>query len=306
MKLERLSAEPILAPTKNWWENQAVFNPGATLFEDKIILLYRAVGGDHISRFGLAESSDGINFTRRKEPIFEADLKNTEERLGIEDPRITKLGEEYLITYTGTSVYPAEEMKELTWQRKAPWKIRTFLTRTKNFQNFSHEELILDFDTKDTALFPEQIAGRYVLLHRVFPDMNIIYSEDLSHWSGSKKILNTREGYWDSTRVGGGSPPFKTSLGWLHFYHGVDDMDRYQLGVMIHDLENPEKILYRADEPIFSPETSWEKEGNFPNVVFSCGAIEKDGQYIVYYGAADKVIGAAAISKEKLLSSIDL
>lgn len=300
MKLIRFSGNPILRPTSNWWENVAVFNPGATIFENKIILLYRALGGDHISRFGLATSEDGVEFKRQSEPVFEADSEDPNERLGIEDPRIVKIGDEYLITYTGTSVYPAKEMNKLTWQRMAPWKIRTFLTKTKDFVNFSHEELILNFDTKDTVLFPEKISGQYVLLHRVFPDMNIIYSDDLKTWKNSKKILSPREESWDSERLGGGSPPFKTDLGWLHFYHGVDKQNIYRIGILLHDIKNPEKIIYRSSEPILSPQEVWEKTGNFPNVVFSCGAVEKDGKYFVYYGAADKVIGLATIDKNEI------
>lgn len=305
MKLTRFSNKPILSPTLNWWENFAVFNPGATIFKNKVILLYRALGGDHISRFGLATSNDGINFKRNKEPIFEADVNNTNERLGVEDPRIVKIGKEYLITYTGTSVYSKKEKNKLTWQRKAPWKVRTFLTKTSDFVNFSHEKLVLDFDTKDTALFPEKISGQYVMLHRVFPDMNIIYSEDLKIWKNSKKILSPKVRGWDDTRIGGGSPPFKTKLGWLHFYHGVNKKNIYHIGVLLHETNNPEKIIYRSNKPILSPKESWEKVGNFPNVVFSCGAVEKDGKYFVYYGAADKCIGLASIDKEELLSEIN-
>lgn len=304
MKLKRYSHNPILEPSSNWWENVAVYNPGATIFANKIILLYRAVGGDRISRFGLATSEDGFNFKRRPDPIFEADFKDIDERLGIEDPRITKIEDEYLVTYTGTSVYPAKEMSKLTWKRLAPWKIRTFLTKTKDFVTFTHEELILDFDTKDTALFPEKISGQYVLFHRVFPDMNIIYSEDLKNWKNSQKILSPIAGSWDGERLGGGSPPFKTDLGWLHFYHGVDKDNNYSIGVLLHDIDHPEKILYRSNEPLLTPQEPWEKAGNFPNVVFSCGAIEKDGDYFVYYGAADKVIGVATINKNELLTKI--
>mgnify|MGYP001609757679 CR=1 FL=1 len=304
MKLTRLLTKPVLEPSENWWENVAVFNPGAAIFENKIILLYRALGGDRISRFGLATSDDGLNFKRRAEPIFEADSKDPNERLGIEDPRIVKIGDEYLITYTGTSVYPSKEMSKLTWQRLAPWRVRTFLTKTKDFVKFSHEELILNFDTKDTVLFPEKISGKYTLLHRIFPDMHIIYSEDLRTWKNSKRILSPRESSWDSSRLGGGPPPFKTNLGWLHFYHGVDKQNIYRIGVLLHGISNPEKIVYRSSEPLLSPEEPWEKKGNFPNVVFSCGAVEKDCKYLIYYGAADKVIGVSAIDKEQFLNSL--
>jgi predicted GH43/DUF377 family glycosyl hydrolase len=70
------------------------------------------------------------------------------------------------------------------------------------------------------------------------------------------------------------------------------------------DLNDPSKILYRSPEPIFEPKESYEKEGYVPNVVFTCGAVEKDDQYFVYYGAADKAIGLATIGKEELFREL--
>lgn len=305
MKLVRFPGNPILTPSDNWWESRQVFNPGAAVFEDKIVLLYRAIGGDNVSRFGLATSSDGFVFKRFAEPVFEASLDNPYERLGVEDARIIKIGTEYLITYTGTSLYPATEMKaEGGWQRQAPWRVRTFLTKTTDFKTFSPEKLELDFDTKDAVLFPEKFSKGFALLHRIYPDIYLTYSYDLKSWPVGQKILEPRKGYWDSERVGAGPAPFRTERGWLHFYHGVDRFDSYCIGVLLHDLKDPTKILYRSPKPLLRPELPWEKQGSFPNVVFSAGAVEKDGEYFVYYGAADKVVGVATIAKKKLLSSL--
>ena len=308
MKLERISDKPILTPSNNWWENKQVFNPGVTIFEDKIILLYRAVGNDTISRFGLATSKDGLNFERFDEPIFEGSAINPYERLGVEDPRITKFGDEYLIFYTGASVYPIEEVQQKQNKKfsKTPWRIRTFLTKTKDFKSFSHEEIELHFDSKDSALFPEKISDKYVLFHRVYPTMNLIYSDNLKLWGENRVLLEPRTGKWDSERLGVGAPPFKTEKGWLVFYHGVDVQRIYRLGVFLLDLDDPTKVVYRGNEPIFEPETIYEKEGVINNVVFACGAVERDGKYMIYYGAADKVVGGAMINKEALLDSINI
>ena len=59
--LIRYAKNPILTPSENWWECKAVYNPGATVYQDKIILLYRAQGNDWISRLGIAESKDGFH-----------------------------------------------------------------------------------------------------------------------------------------------------------------------------------------------------------------------------------------------------
>jgi len=107
MQLTRFAHNPILAPTESWWEIKATFNPGVALFAGKVHLLYRAIGGDNLSRFGLALSSNGIDFERLTDPIFESETANPDERLGVEDARITKIDDTYYVVYTAASVYPA-------------------------------------------------------------------------------------------------------------------------------------------------------------------------------------------------------
>ncbi|OGY24700.1 MAG: hypothetical protein A2Y57_00495 [Candidatus Woykebacteria bacterium RBG_13_40_7b] len=307
MKLTRYEGNPIITPTKNWWEEYLVFNPGATIYQDKVCLLYRAQGRDKISRFGLAVSSDGFNFERFSEPVFEGDEENKFERLGVEDARITKIGDTYYILYTAASVYPVKEAEKSaapSLSSKVPWRIRSTVVKTKDFKTFERVGIILpDLDTKDLALFPEKINGKYYMFHRIYPQMYLASSDDLKNWQDLGIVARTREGMWDSERVGAGPPPIKTSLGWLEFYHGVDQNKIYRLGVMLLDLEDPTKIIYRSPEPIFEPEEAYEKEGYVPNVVFTCGAVEKEGKYFIYYGAADKVIGVATVDKEELLES---
>jgi len=125
--------------------------------------------------------------------------------------------------------------------------------------------------------------------------------EDLIHWTDHKIIMRPRPGTWESLKIGAGAPPIKTEYGWLLFYHGVDDNRVYRLGVALLDLKDPSKVIKRYDKPVLSPETQWEKEGQVPNVVFTCGAVEIDGTYFVfYYGGADTVIGVATISKKEI------
>jgi len=116
------------------------------------------------------------------------------------------------------------------------------------------------------------------------------------------KVIGPRPDFWDSDRIGAGGTPIKTECGWLNFYHGVDGSRVYRLGVLILDLDDPTKVVYRSDEPCLSPEEPYEKEGPVPNVVFSCGAVEKDGQYLVYYGGADRVIAIASIGVDEVLA----
>lgn len=308
MKLTRYSDNPIITPTNNWWEIQATFNPGATIYNDKVLLLYRAIGGDGFSRFGKAISADGFVFERFAEPIFEAELENPLERLGVEDPRIAKIDDTYYIIYTEASVYQAKAYKEKKFapslSHPAPWRVRPGLVTTKDFKNFERKGILLDIDTKDAALFPEKINGQFVLLHRIYPNMIITYSDDMKNWHSEKILISPRPEFWDAERVGAGATPIRTKSGWLNIYHGIDSNHRYMLGVLLLDLTDPTKVLYRSEDPILEPQEDYEMAGLTPNVVFTCGVIEKGGVLLVYYGAADKVIGVATIETEKLLNSL--
>jgi predicted GH43/DUF377 family glycosyl hydrolase len=103
-------------------------------------------------------------------------------------------------------------------------------------------------------------------------------------------------------KVGPGATPIKTGKGWLNIYHGVfKTMDGaiYRLGVALHDLMDPSKVIGVADNWILQPEDPWEVCGYVHNVVFCCGAVaEDDGSIKIYWGGADSVmcVGTALIS----------
>jgi len=82
-----------------------------------------------------------------------------------------------------------------------------------------------------------------------------------------------------------------TKAGILLVYNGADDKLVYRTGVVIFDRNDPRKVIYRSDQPVFSPELEWEKVGQVPNVVFVEGMIEEHGGYLFYYGGADKYVG---------------
>lgn len=310
MKLARSLKNPILLPTKNWWESRGVFNPGVCWYRKEIYLLYRAWGEDNFSRLGLAKSKDGVNFTRSKEPLLEGEATNEFERMGIEDVRISQIDGTYFLVYTGASVYSTEYLKTHgEWARSlnhplVPYRVRISLTTTKNFKDFRHYGgVTTDFDSKDACLIPERIKGYYFLVHRHLPCIWLSFSTNLSHFQKGHQIM-APERSWEIQKIGAGSQPLKTDLGWLIFYHGVDRNQTYRLGAALLDLDNPSRVLKRTPEPIFEPQRAYEKEGNVRDVVFTCGAVEKGEQYYVYYGAADKVTGLAKISQKELLNHL--
>lgn len=129
-----------------------------------------------------------------------------------------------------------------------------------------------------------------------------------------------------------GPPPIKTDAGWLVLYHGIDDKIVYRLGFLILDLNDPSKILYRSEKPIFEPEEPYElsgmvdilpeglealekmsqeelneflktheQSGKMPQIIFCCGAVVVDGILRIYYGASDSVICTATAKIEDVL-----
>lgn len=305
MQLKRYRQNPILMPTKQPWENKWVFNCGVTEFEGRILLLYRAQGDDNISRFGIAFSEDGYNISeRRPDPIFMPDPDNEYEVLGVEDPRISKMGENYYITYTAASLYPELDRNADTHSHgHKPWRVRVSLAHTHDFKSFSrHGVVIAHIDSKDAALFPEKINDQFVLIHRVFPDIRLAIADNLQNFKERGPVLSPRRKSWDTERVGIGSQPIKTPFGWLAVYHGASShRNEYSLGLVLFDLDDPAVVIGRSLHPILEPETKYERIGQIPNVVFSCGAIVWENELLVYYGAADQVIGVASIDYDRVL-----
>ena len=169
-------------------------------------------------------------------------------------------------------------------------------------------------DREFMKIFPE-LAGRAILIHRIPPDMQIVSMGDLESSNPvGETFMIPRPGSWDSGKIGAGAPPLKTEFGWLQIYHGVGTRDGeriYSLGVVLSDLENPRRIIYRSPNPIIEPggedetdeERSYQLNGWVPNVVFTCGVVPKykdstetlneDDEILVYYGVADEVICVA-------------
>jgi beta-1,2-mannobiose phosphorylase / 1,2-beta-oligomannan phosphorylase len=298
MKLDRYGNGPILKPSTNEWENRGVFNPAVYTYNGNTCLIYRAQGNDEISRLGYAKLTGIAEVVERSaEPIFSPDPDSEYEGLGIEDPRITKIDDDYYMTYVAASKYPTLVRKPL-YPRERDWRVRVSLAKTHDFKSWSRYGIVIGhIDSKDAALFPDRFDGGLCLLHRVVPQIRIAISPDSKHFEERGPVFGPRTGTWDEWRVGMGAPPIKCPYGWILFYHGVDNQKVYRLGLALLDLDDPSLIIARTAEPILEPEEDWEKQGRVNNVVFTCGAAEDEESYWVYYGGADTAIGVAGIEK---------
>ncbi len=299
---------------EHWWEMRSVFNPGVALKNDLFYLLYRAQDFHFISRFGLAVFDPKKNkiIERSELPVFELssqkDLKDG--RIGCEDPRIIYSKEEkrWDVVYTQATIKPITKLHANILKKSHPYGWYDVYTRhmsTKDFTSFHRENFLLHKEEmKDVAIFPQKIQGMYAILLRMVPSIQLAFSPNLQDIEPHLDLIKPRTGFWDSTKVGIGSPPIWTPKGWLCIYHGVDHKNVYRLGYFILDLTDVSKVLYRSHDPILEPKLSWEKEGNTPNVVFTNGAeVYKDDVY-VFYGAADKVIGLAKAPLKEFLNVV--
>ena len=288
---ERASAEPIIAPQGDGWESAGTFNPAVVAHDGKFVMLYRAQDREGTSRLGYAESTDGVHFTQRAKPVLTPET-SYEANGGVEDPRLVKIAGTYYLTYTGYNKKDAQlclaTSKDLVhWRRHG-----VILPAYKGAWNRGW--------TKSGAIVPQKINGKYWMywlgtaLDKT-DQMGIATSEDLLHWKEAMDtpVLPRRPGKFDSRVVEPGPPPLLTKDGIVLIYNGADDNLVYRTGIAVFDRNDPRKVLYRSDEPVFQPERDWEKTGQVPNVIFVEGMAPQGDHWLFYYGGADKYVGVA-------------
>lgn len=310
LTVKRAELNPILAPRTepiHWWELKGVFNAAAAEYEGKIVLLYRAVDPLMISRLGLAISADGEHFERLDEPAVDADPNEPFERLGVEDPRMTRINDTYYVVYTAASLHKiGEVIPDLAGiSADIPWRVRVALMSTQDFKNFTRHGIILpDITAKNAMLAPGMVSGRYVLYYRRGIQPMVAYSTDLLHWTDHEEIVWPEPEPWEALKVGGGAPPLETEKGWLMVYHAVDANRVYRLGLALFERDNPAKLVKRIG-PILEPQEPYERQGYIPNVVFTCGLVQRGDEVLLYYGGADYVIALARLSLSEALAALE-
>ena len=317
--LERVVENPIISPrSENDWESFTTLNPTAIQLGGRVHLLYRAQGPDYISSIGYASSLDGVTIDQRlNKPVFQ-DLSLGELARqgraqtthssagglgGTEDPRATVIDDKVVMTYVAyngwspprlaiTSIKVDDFMRH-RWR----WRKPVYISPS-------------NYVDKSGVLFPQKIRGKYVMMHRIFPDIQIDYLDDIdfdgSRFIETKSVIRASSSGWDSRKIGAGAPPLWTEEGWLLIYYGVDDQfdNFYHMGAMLLDLENPEKVLYRCSDPILSPKSHYEMSGFKPGIVYPCGATILNETLFVYYGAADNYVAVAKAPLREFLDQL--
>ncbi|NTU66831.1 MAG: pesticidal protein Cry7Aa [Candidatus Moranbacteria bacterium] len=325
----------ILERTELDFENQAVLNPGCIKIGDTVHMLYRAVHEGNLSTIGYCKLKDFKVIERLNYPVLSPEHEY--EKHGLEDPRIVECEGIYYVFY---SVYDGINALEA-------------YATTKDFKTFKKHGIIspiISYDlaleifektnvpekyvwygrhykesigknvklwSKDMLLFPKKINGRFAMLNRVMPGMQIVYFDDFSELTNefwinqlfelSHSIVLDPKYWYESRKIGGGCPPLETEDGWLLIYHAVEDSlsgHIYRASAALLDKNDPGKVIARLPEPLFSPEESWEKDGDVANVVFPTAAFIDGEDLVIFYGAADRRIAAKVIKIDSLMSEL--
>ncbi len=280
VKLRRYEENPIIFPDGGGFDASATFNPAAIVKDNKVYLFYRAQETWFgTSVIGLAISEDGLHFEKLNNPIIVPEYE-WELLGGCEDPRIVKINDTYYMTYTA-------------YDKKTA---RLALARSKDLIHWEKIGLVFPWWgwSKSGAIIPVKINGYYWMY---FGDSNIwvAKSRDMVHWETDRNwvVLKPRKGYFDSKLVEPGPPPIVVGDKIILIYNGANDSLVYSVGWVIFSIEDPTKPIARAEKPILTPKTYWERFGQVRNVVFAEGLVYFKGKWYLYYGAADTFICVA-------------
>lgn len=345
---------PIISPSSNWWETGVTFNAAAVFLDrsagnDRVIqslLPMRRLQDPDLARGIVAihyrarpETDPGVPFVRSfiglalfspdykllyryQEPVlYPAPMSEEADYLGVEDPRITRIGDVFYMVYCGLKYDPetiyhaqlciARSGDLLHWEKLGPMK--GDVNRTYN---------------KDGVLFSEPIDGKYVLLHRPWTKglahadyaMNVAVSDAPDGvWHDLGKILGSRRNpRFEETWVGAGSVPIPVGDGrYVMIFHTGNSQPggkvEYDLDLALLDMRrlatNPAGVVAARIEPFMVPETPEELASTsslqVQNVLFTCGSYEYGGFIYIVYGGADTYLLVARVKRSDVLRALE-
>ncbi len=324
---------PIFGPGKNSWEIDSAFNPTALVAKDnKVHILYRAIGDQPLSVLGCAISSNGIHVDKKlDEPIYiprvefeGAKIKINPKKSvkfmsggrcwnsngysggsgGVEDARIVEIEDRYYLTYVAYNgatnpriAISSISVDDYNNQRWDKWKEPVLMSRPE----------VID---KSACILPEKYNDKYVIYHRIYPNILIDLVDSLDFdgktFLKDEFCIKPRPMMWDSKKVAMGAAPIKTKYGWLAIYLAVGRQDpgRYKVGAMLLDLNDPRKVICRSNEPIIEPTEWYENGGHKAGVVYPCGAVIHNNRLFIYYGGSDKYTCVAHASADNFLEQL--
>ena len=324
---ESVFTDPILK-TPSHWEALHTFNPAAIVRNNNVYVLYRAeddsgtmeIGG-HTSRLGLAESIDGIHFTRSAAPVFfpAGDAEESREWPGgVEDPRIVESDDgTYVLTYTQWnrktySVGIATSADLNHWTKHGP----AFLTAAggKYAQlKYKSAGIVTHVDEGKGRLIAAKIYGKY-WMYWGEGVIHLANSNDLIHWAPIEdaqgapiELLRPRPSHFDSKFPETGPPPVLTGAGIVVLYNGKNATEggdpelgpnAYAAGEALFDSMDPARLVAQVVQPVLEPGLPYEKTGQYKaGTTFAEGLVYFHGRWFLYYGCADSLVAVVTAAK---------
>lgn len=224
---------------------------------------------------------------------------------GVEDPRITRVGKWYVMTYVSLS-------KEQN--------ISTSLAISTDCKNWKRRGIIFGEQDKDVVIFPRKVKGKYVAFDRPesnfqfsLPHIWIAYSNNLESWGDLKPVGCVYKKGRTCPRNGAGPPPIKTDKGWLLIYHAVIEKEEnnkgvseYIVGAALFNLKNPEKIIATTGKPLLLPSKEEVLVFNTKRVIFPTGAVldKNKKDILIFSGESDKITTVNKVSLKDILKEL--
>ncbi len=326
----------ILEPTGNLFESASVFNPAVIQVGDTVHVFYRAMDNRDYSSVGHATFTPDLKLLNRLDhPVLVPE--HYWEIHGVEDPRIVTIDGTYYLTYvaydgkTAKSAYgtstdlvtftkhglltPGISYRQIASLFSQLPLSPGYLRFTKYFlDNGGGTSTLIE---KNVMLFPKKINGKFALLHRVHPGIQLMLFDDFRELTNDfwlrylseldRWIVLDPKYPWEGENIGAGPPPIETEKGWLLIYNGRSQVGKnlsYTVGAALLDRDDPTKVLGRLKMPLFVPKEKWEKTGRINNVVFATGAYLNGGWLYILYGAGDTRIGAKSLVLSDLLDAL--
>lgn len=312
------------------FESEGVLNPAVIDHGGKIHMFYRAVSRGNRSTIGYATLDGPLTVGHREDlPLLVPEAPY--ESQGIEDPRIVKIDDTFFLTYTAYdgqhalgALATSRDLRSFERHGIIAPIIgnREFAAAVRRCAKAHPKYLRLDQCSplmwdKNLMFFPRKIGGKYALLHRIRPGIQLALMDDprnigTDYWTAyfsdftSHVVLDPKFPH-EMAYVGGGCPPIETKDGWLLIYHSVrDTMEGYVYAACaaLLDLDDPTSEIGRLPYPLFEPEREYEMKGEVNNVCFPTGSIIRDGRLYIYYGAADDKIACASMEMQDLLNEL--
>ncbi|XAM00735.1 glycoside hydrolase family 130 protein [Phycisphaeraceae bacterium D3-23] len=215
------------------------------------------------------------------------------ESRGIEDARLTRfVDDDGAVTYYGT--YTAYNGHTILPQMFETTDFDTIRVHTLNGRYVQNKGL---------ALFPRRVNGFYMMVSRLDGEnLFLMKSDNPYFWNTAEKLQGPMYP-WEFVQIGNCGPPIETPQGWLLLTHGVGPVRTYCIGAALLDLNNPVRVIGHLEFPLIAPNED-ERDGYVPNVVYSCGAVEHQGNLILPYAVSDSATTLATVKMDELMDAL--